>query len=317
MLNINIFKSIKISLRISLIAGLAVVSLLVLGGTFFSGDQLVGQAFQDQSENEKLASLTKNIEVGTLQMRRREKDFLLRKSPKYLDLYLKDKDTVSTALLELSSLNIAQNLQGEIERLQTNLQIHAEQFKKVFSLYQTMGLDEKSGLKGDLRAAVHQVEEQLKAANLETLTIKMLMMRRHEKDFMLRGQDKYVTRIANRQTEFLEILKTANIPETQKTELSGRLGSYVNKFGTWSSVFIQTQNETKKLSAIFKEMGPDFVTLFETAGIGLERAKTDLTNVRNQTKSITIVVGSILLISSILLSALITRSITVPLGKVK
>ena len=316
MLKINVFKSIKISLRISLIASLAVLSLLVLGGTFFSGDKLVGQAFKDQSENETLASLTKSIEVGTLQMRRREKDFLLRKDPKYATLYLKETSSVSSALAQLSNLEIAQNLQGEIKRLQSNLKIHEQQFQKVFSLYNSMGLDEKSGLNGDLRTAVHQVEEHLKTDNQEALTIKMLMMRRHEKDFMLRGDEKYITRINDRHSEFLEILKTAVITKTQKTELANLVDNYVLNFTSWATVYSKTQNEIKTLSSIFKQMGPDFVTLFDAAGIGLERAKTDLTNVRDQTKSITIIVGSVLLISSILLSTLITRSITVPLGKI-
>ncbi|MFD2206352.1 methyl-accepting chemotaxis protein [Kiloniella antarctica] len=303
-------------MRISFIAGLAVLSLLILGGTFFSGDKLVGEAFHDQSENEKLATLTKNIEIGTLQMRRREKDFLLRNDLKYAALYLAEKQHVSTALGELSGLEMAKNLHGEIERLQSNLEVHASQFQKVFDLTKVMGLDEESGLKGDLRNAVHQIEEQLKSANLEVLTIKMLMMRRHEKDFMLRGQEKYVTRINARQTEFLQTLDTSNLSASQKKQITELLEAYVTKFTLWSQAFMQTQSEVKILSSIFKQMEPDFITLFDTAGIGLEKAKTDLNTVRDQTKFITIIVVSILLLSSILLSTLITRSITVPLGKI-
>ena len=53
-------------------------------------------------------------------------------------------------------------------------------------------------MQSDLRAAVHAVEEKLAEANLDALTVKMLMMRRHEKDFMLRGDEKYIANIDQR-----------------------------------------------------------------------------------------------------------------------
>ncbi|KLN60485.1 hypothetical protein WH96_12265 [Kiloniella spongiae] len=316
MLKLTFFRSAKISLRISLIAILAVASLIILGGTFFSGDQLVGRAFNDQESNEKLATLTKNIEIGVLQLRRREKDFLLRKDHKYADLYFKQEKEISVALTELSNLPVAENLQAEIIRLRDNLDQHYQQFEKVVTLLTTMGLDEKSGLKGNLRAAVHQAEEQLKINKQEALTIKMLMMRRHEKDFMLRGQHKYIKQVATRRAEFLQLLENSSLPNIDKEKLTELINQYQLKFTLWAETYLETQQEIKNLSAIFKRMEPDFKLLFETAGTGLIQAKTKLTNVREKTNSITISVGFVLLFSSILLSILITRSITLPLSKI-
>ena len=55
-----------------------------------------------------------------------------------------------------------------------------------------LGLNEKLGLSGSLRAAVHDIETKLKEVDDPRLTSGMLMMRRHEKDFMLRRDQKYV-----------------------------------------------------------------------------------------------------------------------------
>ena len=62
-----------------------------------------------------------------------------------------------------------------------------------------LGLDEDSGLKGALRVAVHNVEALLDAeassgTALDAQLVQMLMLRRHEKDFMLRKSDKYVVK---------------------------------------------------------------------------------------------------------------------------
>jgi methyl-accepting chemotaxis protein len=50
--------------------------------------------------------------------------------------------------------------------------------------------------------AVYGVETKLKATNLRNLSNKILMMRRHEKEFMLRGTKKYPGRVVKRGTEF-------------------------------------------------------------------------------------------------------------------
>ena len=55
-----------------------------------------------------------------------------------------------------------------------------------------LGLNEKLGLSGSLRAAVHDIETKLKERDDPRLTSSMLTMRRHEKDFMLRRDPKYV-----------------------------------------------------------------------------------------------------------------------------
>ena len=316
MLKFSFFRSAKISLRISFIAALAVTSLIILVTTFFSGDRLVDRAFVDQQNNEKLATLTKYVELGTLHMRRREKDFLLRKDLKYADQYFKQKQDITSTLDKLYDLPAAINVQTEILLLNEYLDKHSQQFEKIVALMQTMGLDEESGLRGALRTAVHQIEDQLTATNNEPLTIKMLMMRRHEKDFMLRGQGKYIQRIKERRLEFLKLLEESNISDENKQRLTTLINEYLNKFNEWALTNQETQQEIKTLSTIFKEMEPNFKILFETAGTGLDQAQTELTDIRNRTTDLTLIIGFVLLFSSILLSVLITRSITVPLGKI-
>ena len=58
-----------------------------------------------------------------------------------------------------------------------------------------LGLNETLGLSGALRGAVHDIETKLKEIDDPRLTSWMLMMRRNEKDFMLRRDQKYVAEI--------------------------------------------------------------------------------------------------------------------------
>ena len=55
---------------------------------------------------------------------------------------------------------------------------------------------------GALRAAVHDIETKLKQVDDPRLTSLMLMMRRHEKDFMLRRDPKYIGELKKATGEF-------------------------------------------------------------------------------------------------------------------
>ena len=55
-----------------------------------------------------------------------------------------------------------------------------------------MGITPDKGLEGELRAAAHELENAFVALDRPALNVKTLMLRRHEKDFMLRRQAKYV-----------------------------------------------------------------------------------------------------------------------------
>ena len=75
-------------------------------------------------------------------------------------------------------------------------------FQDMSTLARTVGLDENHGLQGDLRTAVHDVETTLKTVDLPAAQIAMLMMRRHEKDFIARLDPHYGTDLKNAMPAF-------------------------------------------------------------------------------------------------------------------
>jgi len=58
----------------------------------------------------------------------------------------------------------------------------------------------------------------------------MLMMRRHEKDFMLRGDEKYGEELKKRAAELLSELKNADLPEGAKAEIAKLVDAYKTSF---------------------------------------------------------------------------------------
>ncbi len=311
----NILSSLRISLRIGLLSVLSAVSVVALSSAYFLGDYNVGTAFHAQTEHARLAQLTQQVESGALQMRRNEKDFIIRRDMKYLEKYEKSAAAVLESLEKIAGMAVAAPISDEIARLNNGTAEHAAQFRKVVQLHEQLGLDEKSGLQGALRAAVHEVETKLKEANLESLTIKMLMMRRHEKDFMLRGAEKYVGRIDERRQEFDALLAEAPLPGSFKQDVSTLMDAYQKGIHAWAEAYLVLKEETSMLSKIFAGMTDDFDRTFEVATDGLVVAEASLESARDLTRTIFLIVGASILVIAIALGIVIGRSVSRPLDK--
>jgi len=177
-----------------------------------------------------------------------------------------------------------------------------------------MGLDEKSGLKGELRSAVHNVEEKLKAANLDGLTVKMLMMRRHEKDFMLRGDEKYIGRIDDRRAEFADMLPASGLAAADQKEILALLDTYQAAFKKFSAKSMAIDKKVAHADETFALLEPDWAALSETAYLGKQSATAGVVAARDMSRNIFLVVGAIGLSLAIGLGWLIGRSITRPIN---
>ncbi len=80
-------KQFRITHRIGVLVGLVVASTFVISVAVFIGYQQVDGARQNQQQFTGLLELTQNVEIAALQMRRHEKDFILRKDEKYVGKY--------------------------------------------------------------------------------------------------------------------------------------------------------------------------------------------------------------------------------------
>lgn len=308
--------NLKISTRIFFLAGMSAIAALVLGTTFAIGDWRVGAASTAQAHHARKAELAKTIEVGALQMRRREKDFLARKDLSYAEKYVANAATVQSTISEMTQLASPGAESDALAGLAQGIKEHEAKFASVVSLQQEIGLDEKQGLQGTLRAAVHAVEKRLADANLDALTVKMLMMRRHEKDFMLRGADKYIGRIDARRAEFDALLRATDLTEAYKSEISGLLDTYQAGFRAFASQSTVLASEVGDLSTIFGNMSGDFDTIFQMAAEGSAKAEAELTAARTTTRTVVLTAGVVVLLLAGAFGFLIARSITAPLDRI-
>ncbi len=167
---------------------------LLIIAVVITGFVLTGLVAQYSTQQlQKLSQIQIDIETlkhNLLTLRRHEKDFLSRLDWKYVERYEQELAHAQDHITVLSEHLSAIHSDNNTVLVKNQLTDYGQQFVAIAEQQKIIGLDHTSGLYGSLRASIHEVEESI--AGNTALTAQMLMLRRHEKDFMLRRNPKYI-----------------------------------------------------------------------------------------------------------------------------
>lgn len=180
-----------------------------------------------------------NIEAEVLELRRNEKDFLARKDIKYLDKFNKTYQSLvnDVKFIDTYFKSIDMDV-AEPTTLQTILKDYKALFAQVVEAQKKIGLHPKDALYGELRSAVHGVEELLGDNDFRLLS-DMLQLRRNEKDFMLRLSDKYFDRWKSNAQHFVDDINSSSLSDGTKSDIINNVNAYQDAF----SNLVEAQQE--------------------------------------------------------------------------
>lgn len=174
----------------------------------------------------RLAQDIGKVESDILQLRRNEKDFLARKDLKYSEKFSSNMKKLEDDLHHLSSdLEKVGIDQTEATQLQTILKDYQEYFTLIVQTQQKIGLTPTTGLYGELRKSIHAVEKTLGEDDFQAFSM-MLQLRRNEKDFMLRLDEKYVKKFQINHDKFDVIIENSYLGDAQKKAIDKAMEGY-------------------------------------------------------------------------------------------
>ncbi len=171
-----------------------------------------------------------NIKASVLELRHEEKDFSAHKQLKNADQFNEQMKNVQHQIDMLSDDFAEVGLSmPELASMGNILVQYQDQFSHLVALQKKIGLNAKSGLYGELRVAVHSVETLIGKDNYH-LRSEMLQLRRNEKDFMLRLDEKYVDKLKNNVSKLLTSVQASSFSSAKKQEVSKLINAYKNAF---------------------------------------------------------------------------------------
>lgn len=213
-------KGMTIKYRFYLLIGMVVAAMLLMLGL---NRYNAGTVMELEQEQVQLS----DINAGMLMLRRNEKDFLARNDLKYLDKFNKNHQALLDKVRALAGRLEASDIDGaKSHQLADVLQAYAMDFRALVETQQHIGMNPKDGLYGSLREAVHGVESLVKEQGDYHLLSDMLMLRRNEKDFMLRDNLKYLEAFDKNIAKFEATLAASDIPADVKAQIAEKLGKY-------------------------------------------------------------------------------------------
>ena len=220
----RLFSNLRKTALVTLITvvGIAVVAVMAtLQYRSFSDYQVLGET----------KVLVSDIQSGLLTLRRNEKDFLARKDLRYTERFEDNYRVVlgqTQALQKALEENDAEDLR--VDELAQIFKDYRKRFLAIADLQKQIGFHHEDGYYGTMRKAIHRVENLLETRQQHRLLKDMLMLRRQEKDFMLRKDSRYLEKHGRDLKTMRKDLAGAYLDKRTKTAVLTALAAYEKDF---------------------------------------------------------------------------------------
>ena len=316
------FADVKVAYKLTMLFGL--IALFFLGVVWKFSTTLTGtiQGYNFSDNNRKMEIEALKSQSYMLEARRGEKDFLLRHNKKYIKKVAKSVEDTEKHLKILRQLDLDAGDMGGVEEGDKSLKYlkqYHEAFQRLATAWIQRGLNEKSGLQGEFRKSAHDLEAFLKENTeefgLEGVMNNYLMMRRNEKDYLMRlDKAKYLPRIKKEISTINAKLINTDLPTAQTKSLRALMDQYE---GAIEKVMAK-DDEIAKIIAEMREAVHSIEPILE--GVVLEAAETaekELAKTQEAAESssqFALIFSLIAIVIAALLSFFLVRLITRPIN---
>lgn len=272
----------KISTKIYALGAFVLIGITAIVGIFVHALQREEAARQTADHLYAVLGSVEQVRESELQTRRAGEQFLRLRDQQSLELHRQFSDQTSEQIAALRRQLGDGELSAPLQVLDDTFIRYVGQFDALVASMSNLGLDHKSGLLGGLRAAVHEVESELKQHEKLKLSYLMLMMRRHEKDYLARKLDKYVTRMADREREFNAELATTVLPDASRQKIADKMAFYHRSFLAMVAGEQEVNAKLQQMNETIALIAPQLVQISESVDEHRASEFTRLESARDQ-----------------------------------
>jgi methyl-accepting chemotaxis protein len=181
--------SFSVRTRIVVLALIPVVGFLANGRTYISGEGDVGRAFGIVTQSTGLADASRDFKSAVASMRIIVKDFSVIPDDN-LVVSFEQAHALAAKALDSIAVSIDQNRAKDLDGMRQDVMALRGTFSDLVREQKTLGFEDSSGLRGNLRVAGNAVERiinenmsWLAEADATKLMMSLLTMRHHEADY--------------------------------------------------------------------------------------------------------------------------------------
>lgn len=130
------------------------------------------------------------------------------------------------------------------------------EFNNIMLLLKKRGLDDNSGLEGELRNSSRKVESILNSVGDKTILIDMLMSRKYEKDFFLHGEPQYIDKFKQSISLLGEHTVKSRLSAATKEKIKSLADNYKHDFLAASNVVVEINEDSGIMRTNVQKFSP-------------------------------------------------------------
>lgn len=233
-------------------------------------------------------------------------ELLVRRDTNFKSIFTHNKAVVLNNLLKYYEVSQKISANNDKIILDSLKNLYSDYFKKYTVLLEKFGLDENTGIEGEFRSKIHQIESFLKSINNYYLLALTLEARRREKDYMMRKRDEYVNKVHSTVDKIKNDLKFLKLSESEKIKMRTLIDNYLIAFNDFVRISKEIKDYENKMNEIEYQMK-------RIINIQVEKSKEEAESYH----SFIVPFFVVSIIFSLVMSILISRSITNPIVRLK
>jgi len=315
----RLLTSISVRSRIIALALIPVVGFLANGLTYVSGEGDVGGAFETVKHSTALSDASRDFKSAVASMRIIVKDFTANPSNN-LVVSFEQAHGLARQSLDAIAASIDRRHADNIESLQKDVAALRQNFTDLVREQKTLGLDESSGLRGNLHDAGNAVERiinenmtWLAEADAGKLMMALMAMRTFEAQYRLNQSELTRQQFLAAYKKFTDTFAQIDGTPEMKDSLDHEVKTYADTFARWIDGFDRVHPLRAVIDIDSQRMLPRADEIIERARQTVEEASSGLTASQAHTRTVMIAVSIAMVAFGLAFSWLIGRSITGPL----
>ena len=295
-------RKLRIAGKLFVCLGIFLAMTALVGAVSYYGLETNAKSLANYADRSEVVSKNHEFVNWTLQARRAEKDFFMRGDVQYVKRHAEVMERAYGLLDEIDAREITIETRQVSRKMRKQLEVYEAGFVRVVAGLQEIGTEE-TGAYGRFRALARRAEGDLGKTAEESLLISLLMLRRHEKDYLLRGEQKYVEKHSDAAADLLrQIEASAKLGEDAKRSLAKSMKEYAAGFQALVNGKKEVATETAAFRAAAHKIEPDAEALEEHIRKELVAAREQSLKTRG---AVTLLMIGGVLIASILGAAVV------------
>jgi methyl-accepting chemotaxis protein len=307
------------------IAALTVIPLAgfgAIGAIYISGERTVQSTIEDTRASIHVAATSSALKTALATMRESAKDFAVTPLPSFRDVFDVAHGEAVARSHELSDRDRSAETTSRLQEIAKGLEDANANFHRLVEVGDQVGLNIAAGAQGEVHLAAQSLDEVVQKAltvipSDEGLTVlrPMMLMRLHEKDFMLYRLRDSVELFSDQFSRFDATLAAATLPDDLRNQFRNSADAYRAAF----MKLVTVAGPTKLFLGLVTDRLQGVGSIADEIGAAeLNRqdlATTTLETFQSQIRGIIVTLGIASSLLGVVVSWFISRGITLPLNR--